>query len=220
MSLINDALNKVQKERGERLVAQRLRAAGSTQHVERTKASRVPPFMWVMINAGVLIIVLGANHYFTHESSNEEPSAPRPRVTTANRADPIIQPAPYREAAPKPARPVASRLPAQRDDAPAITATSPYVQPAPSSGSESGSTESDYDLAGMTVAGKGTLLSIVRRSDQRSFWIQVGKTVGEVTAVSYNADADNAVIRVRGQLITIGMRNGSVYFSPPPATKR
>src|ERR1043165_8687287 len=104
MSLINDALNKVQKELGERLVAQRLRAAGSTQHIERTKASRVPPFMWVMITAGVLIIVLGANHYFTRESTNEAPSAPAPRVTAANRMDPIIQPAPYREAPPKSVR--------------------------------------------------------------------------------------------------------------------
>ena len=61
----------------------------------------------------------------------------------------------------------------------------------------------------MTVVGKNTLLSIVRRSDQRSFWIPVGKTVGEVTAVSYNPENDYARIRVRGRLVTILMRNAA-----------
>ena len=219
MSLINDALNKVQKERGEKLVAQRLRAAGSARQIDQPKANRVPPFMWVMINAGVLIIVLAANHYFTRERSDEPPSAPRVRPAPANGVDSVVQPAPFRE---PPARPMASsssRLPPQSDEAPASATPSPFMRPAPNA-AESSSTESDYDLAGMTVVGKDTLLSIVRRSDQRSFWVPVGKTVGEVTAVSYNADADNALIRVRGQLITIGMRNGAVYFSPVPAAKR
>src|SRR3954467_11917936 len=115
MSLINDALNKVQKERGEKLVAQRLRAAGSTQHVDHTKASRVPPFMWVMINAGVLIVVLGANHYFTHESASDTSTAQVPRATPANRVDPVVQPAPYREVPAKSRPLLSSRLPAQTD---------------------------------------------------------------------------------------------------------
>ena len=66
----------------------------------------------------------------------------------------------------------------------------------------------------MTVVGKNTLLSVMRRSDQRSFWVPIGKTVGEVTAVSYNPESDDAVIRVRGQLMTIVMRNAAVHSNP------
>jgi hypothetical protein len=97
--------------------------------------------------------------------------------------------------------------------APMGNSPSPFAASAAPS-SQASTSDSDYDLAGMTAVGKNTLLSIIRRSDQRSFWVPIGKTVGEVTAVSYNADADNAVIQVHGQLITIGMRNGSVYFNP------
>jgi hypothetical protein len=68
--------------------------------------------------------------------------------------------------------------------------------------------DSEYDLSGMTVVGPNTLLSITRRSDQKSFWVPIGKTVGDITAVSYNADLDNARIRVKGRLVTIAMRNG------------
>jgi hypothetical protein len=44
--------------------------------------------------------------------------------------------------------------------------------------------------------------------------VPIGKTVGEVTAISYDADSDSAVIRVRGEFITIRMRDGSVVFTP------
>jgi hypothetical protein len=66
-----------------------------------------------------------------------------------------------------------------------------------------------YDLAGMTVVGPNTLLSISRRSDRRSVWIPVGKTVGEVTALSYDPRTDRAVIEVEGRKFDIKMRDGS-----------
>jgi hypothetical protein len=37
----------------------------------------------------------------------------------------------------------------------------------------------------------------------------VGKTVGEVTAVSYNPDLDQGVISVRGKLLSITMNDSA-----------
>ncbi len=210
MSLINDALNKVQRQRGEKLTVDALSRYGSTPHVAAPKpAGRIPAALWVLINAGVLVVVLGGYHYFFRNaavtdradapaarSSNARPvrlaagadaSDSRAAVTRASEASTAVAPPEIR---------------ATRD---ASVATNSGVQAAP---------EPAYDLAGMTVVGKGTLLSIIRRSDQRSFWVPIGKTVGEVTAISYDADSDSAVIRVRGEFITIRMRDGSVVFTP------
>lgn len=83
-----------------------------------------------------------------------------------------------------------------------------------------------YELAGMSVAGKATLLSITRVRDKRSIWVPVGQTVGEVTAVSFNPESDQAVIRADGQLLTLSMRKSAVvsgpaarmpYPTPPPS---
>jgi hypothetical protein len=53
-------------------------------------------------------------------------------------------------------------------------------------------------------------LSVIRKSDRRSIWVPVGKTVGEVTAVSYDPDSDEGVIRVRGNLLSITMSDSGV----------
>lgn len=207
MSLINDALNKVQRQRREKLTPEEAARYGSTQQAAKTKApSRISPLMWVIINAAVLILVLTANHFFFRDSSSATPRlavTPPPAV-----AEPIK--APLRAAQPPASAPTS---------APVTPSPSPFVA-LPASAPEPGSSEVEYDLAGMTVVGKDTLLSIMRRSDQRSFWVPVGKTVGEVTAISYNPDADDALIRVRGRLETIVMRNAAVYFHPVTPTKR
>jgi hypothetical protein len=74
---------------------------------------------------------------------------------------------------------------------------------------------SEYELGGMSVVGKETLLSITRQSDKRSSWIQVGKTVGEITAVSYDPKKDEAVIRVDGCPMTLTMRRSAVVSGAP-----
>ncbi len=71
-----------------------------------------------------------------------------------------------------------------------------------------------YHLSGMTVVGKDTLLSITREADKRSTWIPVGKTVGEVTVVRYDAALDRAVIRVAGREHTLAMRQATVVSAP------
>ena len=211
MSLINDALNKVQRERREAA------ATGSEQRYlaevaaeKKAKATgRNRPVMWVLINAGVLILVLAGNHFFFRDSPSVEqpvtilPTTPSPASTVA------ASPVPF-------ARPIA---PAPRDELrESPISASPFITLPSQAPSPTTAAEVEYDLAGMTVVGKDTLLSIIRRSDQRSIWVPVGKTVGEVSAVSYNAENDDAIIRVRGQTMRIGMRNAAVYFRPvtPP----
>ena len=208
MSLINDALNKVQRDRraAAAAAADGLERPSPQTSAQKAKApARFPPWMWVGINAIVLVSVLGINHFFFQDEAANQPQ-PTKIVKTAPSAPapvPAVEPVEF-------AAPVVS--------APKTISTSPFIS-MPSTGAAQLAADVEYDLAGMTVVGKDTLLSIMRRSDQRSFWVPVGKTVGEVTAVSYNAEADDAIIRVRGQTMKIVMRNAAVFFRPvtPPA---
>jgi hypothetical protein len=197
MSLLNDALHRVQRLRGEKLHAEGLVRHGPTRQAAITKpAKRVSPLMWVMINAVIVMLVLVANHFFVRD--------PSPNVEAASVISPVPATAPIK---------MTVRAPAKQ---PVFSPVLPRAESVP----ESGPAELDYDLAGMTVLGKNTLLSITRRSDQQSFWVPVGKTVGEITAVSYNPEAVNASIRVRGQVVTIVMRNAAVLLHPATSAKR
>lgn len=80
----------------------------------------------------------------------------------------------------------------------------------------------EYELIGMSVVGKNTLLSILRQSDKRSVWVAVGKSVSEVHAVGYDPERDEATIRVDGKNFTLPMRKSAVVTGPaaqvpPPA---
>ena len=89
---------------------------------------------------------------------------------------------------------------------------SPFLPPATAAATAKGSTP--YELAGMSVAGKATLLSITRVRDKRSFWVPVGQTVSEITAVSYDPKTDQATIKAEGQLLTLSMRKSVVVSAP------
>lgn len=97
---------------------------------------------------------------------------------------------------------------------------SPFLPP--SSAAPAGQAASaGYALTGMTVVGKDTLLSVTNQSDKRSTWVAVGKTVGDITAISYDAAEEKAVIRAGGQNYTLVLKKGAVLpgpavsFSPP-----
>ena len=94
-------------------------------------------------------------------------------------------------------------------------APSPFVPAAFNAANKPPVTE-EYNLGGTSTLGSNTLLSVIRKSDKRSIWVPVGKTVGEVTAVSYDPDSDQAVIRVRGQLLSVTMDSlaGSPVSAP------
>lgn len=200
MSLINDALNKVQQQRGQNVGARAVvRYGSSRQSPAQTNApTRTPPYIWVLVNVGVLVLVLAGNHFFFSEAplTSSQSAMISPASETAE-----IEPTPA-------ADPIAPLPSSEMRVTPAPEKASPFLS-SQSPASDTPPYADDYDLAGMTVVGKNTLLSIVRRSDQRSFWIPVGKTVGEVTAVSYNPENDDARIRVRGRLVTIVMRNAA-----------
>lgn len=91
---------------------------------------------------------------------------------------------------------------------------SPFLPPANAAPATSNAT-APYSLAGMTVLGKDTLVGVTRTSDKRSFWVPVGKTVGEVTVVSYDTTKDQAVIRANGQLQTLTMKKSAVVPGLP-----
>jgi hypothetical protein len=203
MSLINDALNKVQQQRKETVTARAIiRYPGSPLPMppmsRREQApARTPPYVWVLINVAVLALLFAGYHFFFRNAapSTENTAVDSPRPVT-ERVEIAASEAhvPDSSAAPSPVSSV------REEPSPFVATPSAAAEPAP--------IDSEYDLAGMTVVGKNTLLSITRRSDQKSFWVAVGKTAGEVTAVSYDAAMDNARIRVRGRLVTIVMRNG------------
>jgi hypothetical protein len=90
---------------------------------------------------------------------------------------------------------------------------SPFLPPA-GANAPAASSASTYELAGMSVAGKATLLSIVRVRDKRSIWVPVGQSVGEITAVSFDPQTDQATIRADGQLLTLSMRKSAVVSGP------
>jgi hypothetical protein len=90
---------------------------------------------------------------------------------------------------------------------------SPFLPPS-SAAQNSPSAASAYALTGMTVVGKDTLLSITNQSDKRSVWIPVGKTEGDITAVSYDAAKETAVIRAGGQSYNLTLKKGAVLPGP------
>jgi hypothetical protein len=89
---------------------------------------------------------------------------------------------------------------------------SPFLPPSTAAAASKG--ETAYELSGMSVAGKATLLSITRVRDKRSFWVPVGQTNGEITAISYDPKTDQATIRAEGQLLTLSMRKSAVTAAP------
>lgn len=90
-----------------------------------------------------------------------------------------------------------------------LPAASPFL-PAASAGAAAASGPGAYEFVGMTTLGDQTLVGLNRQQDKRSFWIPVGKTVGEITAVSYDPKTDQVVIRAEGQTLTLTLRKGGV----------
>ena len=72
------------------------------------------------------------------------------------------------------------------------------------------SAPSSYEFVGMTAIGNVTLLSINRLADKRSVWVPLGKTVYQITAISYDPRTESAVIRVDSQTLTLPMRKAAI----------
>lgn len=192
MSLINDALNKAQLERSQPRGASLYRSPGYRPPFQRPVRVKSLAFIWASV-AIVAVLFAGGIWYVRHRPAPA--AAETDAIAAANNS----------------AVGTASALPApepQRE--PATVAPAPFaIAPAPIAPAPA------YDLTGMSAMGSTTLLGVVRRSDKRSFWVPVGKTVGEITAVSYDATTDRAVIRVNGSLQTIALRDVGAPATAP-----
>jgi hypothetical protein len=186
MSLISEALHKAQLERADHAQMAENTPANRTDRQHRRRSGSL-----VFANVTAVASLSVAAYLYWHSRVADI----RPNEVARTRA--VVAPA----AAPAPVEPKIV-LPELANAEPAAT---PTVAPKPTT---------DYDLAGMTVVGPTTLLSVSRRSDRKSVWIPVGKTVGEITAVSYDPNTDRAVIDVAGRTLTIRMRDGGGADAP------
>lgn len=193
MSLINDALIKAERDRAEEAAARTAALRPQERLALRRQARKTRSLGFAIANTAALVVVFGVmivvfvrNH---HSSSSASAPLSTPTPAAAVAANNAVS-SPTEHDAAAPATPVA-----------ATAAQEPIALPQPP--------PPPYELAGMSALGKNTLLSILRRSDHRSVWVPVGKTVGEITAVSYDAQTDKAVIRVDDELFTLSLRTGA-----------
>lgn len=181
MSLINDALIKAERDRTEAAIAEAARldplARERKRREQRKRQSLAPIVLNAMVLGALFAAVIVLVLRLRTPAASPSPDAAPP--TLIARPEPAVL-------APDPATP------------------SPF-EPPPAAEPPRPASTPDYALAGMSALGETTLLSIVRQSDRRSVWVPVGKSVGEVTAVSYDADQEEAVIRVGGRLFTLSM---------------
>lgn len=190
MSLINEALRKAEQDRAaQRLAVYPGAPTGRTRHRRHRERSRIAAFLLWSAPVFAIVAVVALALFFRNTAPVGAPASP-PAIAVAT------------PDAPLPTEPAGSEI------ATGVAADSPFADAPAEPDTAEPPPASDYELAGMSAVGDTTLISVLRRSDQRSVWIPVGKSVGEITAVSYNALSDEAVIRVRGELLTVGMRSG------------
>lgn len=187
MSLISDALAKAQLDRAAHPGSRY--PGGTPDHFTSRRRERSTRRAFIAANV-VAVGSLGVATYLYLQSVAPSEKSAAVVAATPEMVAPPSAPAPT-VVAPEPVAPVA----------PAIVVPKPTTE---------------YELAGMTEVGPNTLLSISRRSDHRSIWIPVGKTVGEITAVSYDPQTDRAVISVSGQRLSVRLRDGG-GFGPTPS---
>lgn len=96
-----------------------------------------------------------------------------------------------------------------RARAEALPEKSPFLPP-PGAAQAQPTSATEFELVGMTIVGRDRMVSILRLADQRSTWVPVGRTVGEITVVRYDSDRDEALVRVGGRELTLRMRKATV----------
>lgn len=193
MSLVSDALKKAEQMRLEQAGV----LAPGPRPVMRARswqAGRLGPssakLVWA--NAAVLSVAfVMAVLYLRRPMTDVEPITGAATSAAAAKA----------EAAPR-----ATMSAADESTAIADTAATEAVETLPVANTP---TAPAYEVCGVTVAGKNTLVGVARRGDGRSAWISVGQTLGDVTVVSYDAQKEQATLRVDGRLVTASMRSGA-----------
>jgi len=204
MSLINDALIKAERERAEEAAA---RAAGlPVEHPKyraekRRRSRQLQSIPLALINTGILLACFAIVILIVLRN---RPASDAPTIAATAPAEPELLPAAAHDldGSPTFAASDASDFspPPPDSESPFDSPASAPITPAPSA---------EFELVGMSAVGDTTLLGINRRSDQRSVWVPVGKSVSGITALSYDAASDRAVIEVNGRQLTLGLRSGA-----------
>lgn len=195
MSLITDALLKAERDRTDAAVADAARfpplaRAGDLQDKKRRR-SLAPLLVNATMVAGVIaVLIMTLLRQRTPEAIPAENPDPAP-VALVDRPAPEFN-----------APPPSAASPFSPETIEPTELTPPHLS------------SPDYTLAGMSVLGDDTLISVLRHSDQRSIWIPVGRSAGGIAAVSYDAEHDRAVIRIDEQLLTIRMGAGTPPSHP------
>ncbi len=202
MSLISDALKKAELQRAAPPIARTATwdHVSSAHEQSRPTTSHVPSRALLFTNVVLVAAICVVAIFFFRNRSDVAGTTQQNIAATGPAPAPITLTAPAPEISQPAVAPAPESPPAQAR--PANIAANP--QPA----------TGDYDLGGTSALGSTTLLSVVRRSDKHSVWVPVGKTVGEITAVSYDPATDRAVIRVRGNLLSVTMRDGASPTQP------
>ena len=205
MSLINDALIKAERERAEEAAA---RAAGlPVEHPKyraekRRRSRQLQSIPLAIINTVVLLACFAVIILIVIRN---RPASDPPSIA-ATPANSDVLPLSDRDVDTSSTFAASDSLalsPSLSDSA----SDSPFDAPTSSPIAAPPSTE--FELVGMSAVGNTTLLGINRRSDQRSVWVPVGKSVSGITALSYDAASDRAVIEVNGRQLTLGLRAGA-----------
>lgn len=222
MSLINDALLKAAHDRAHTTIDDtslyplvQSRKSREKQNRRSLGSMLANAAVFGALFAAVLVLI---DRQRTLQLQSET-AADDPPPALAERLDPgfgspVAEPAPESTGLDSPPAPPPTpgfaTYPASTSS-PFIAHVQAAEEPAPSTPSH------DYALAGMSMLGNDTLLGILRQSDRRSIWVPVGKSVGGITAVSYDPARDEAVIRVRGRLLTVTMSSGAMSGEEPAA---
>ncbi len=99
-----------------------------------------------------------------------------------------------------------------------VPQSTPFI---PKSGASNGEATvvtslSHLEIAGVTILGKETLISIHDGKNKKSYWIPVGGTRAGIEVVSYNAKNNSVVVKYGQELASLTLRiaaNGNKYKS-------
>jgi len=86
---------------------------------------------------------------------------------------------------------------------------SPFLPPGTAAGRGGEGSGAAYQLAGGSVTSRGSEVCIYDVGGRRSRWIGVGEADGGFQVVSYDSDADRAVVRIDGVQQTLELRKAA-----------
>ena len=105
-------------------------------------------------------------------------------------------------------------------------ADAPKDNPLGQAGTTAGPTGNvnDLEFAGVTTIGNKTTITLYDKAQKSNLWVEVGKTVGDITVVKYDSDHDQVTVRRNGVEKDLPLRPPSAVAAgnaapiPPAAT--